>query len=251
MKLPQIKITIKTLNNKTRKGDYFKVSSKGQKTRYYKIKDVPQQLDTVTKHYTNKYITKKGEQNYKKLEKAWKETTKKPKDRQPELKKTIKEITTYIQKIRKRGTITQQIKTGISSITIDPTKPITNTLKNKIMKTLLKDMVLDKTLLKVFATEENFNKLNHRLDYNFTGKDQENKKNIEANVHGKTLNQALNEAQQATKQPETEGKYKLTRYLKEKQWFAQSGIETQQTPTKYTLTITLRKGKENTTIEAK
>lgn len=217
--MSDIKINIVTLNNKSRKGIYLYVKGeKGTPARYYKFTNDKAQIDATKQYYVDKYVKKKSIGTYKNYQKAYSDKAQgiKPKQRT----KAHRQAEQYISKIKKRGSIASNIKRGVQSSTIQNILSSKTEDLTKIKKELLEDLVLDKDLLNLLITDENFNKLKNRLEYTILAKDRSGSTLIEASVHGKTLNEVKNEIQKAlnNNMEVSKTKYRFLDYLKKLGW---------------------------------
>lgn len=179
---------LKELENKTRKGTYIKIKHKNKPIRYYKYYGEEGQIEATLKYYEDKYIKKrKKTASYQTYTKAYKEkyTGTKPKKRT----KQHRQAEQYIAKQKKQGTIFSKIKKGESYAFIKDLERSGNTETKQAKTKLLKNRILDKQILNIMITDQNFDKLKNRLDYEITVKDKNGKILMKANTHGKTLNE--------------------------------------------------------------
>lgn len=197
MKEEQPEIKLVELNNKSRKGTYIYVRSKGKPSRYYKYKGIP--IDIYQEHYIDKYISKKGKLEIRRREKRFYEQTYKT---SKGLKKQAKG---YVKEISKTPTINQTIKKGITEVTITNIHTANErTIKRKLM-TLLKDLVLDKKLLAMLIKPENIKKIKHRFEYIAEIKNTDNNTIAKLKKFNITPDQALKELKETTKTGEELG----------------------------------------------
>ena len=217
----KINIKIVNLNNKSRKGLYVYVKAKNKPSRYYKFNNKQGQIDATKNYYIDKYIKKINKKNidtYNNYKKAYNEKIKgiKPYKR----KRVYRQAEQYISKIKKRGSIESNIKKGIKDSVIKDIVTAKTEDITKAKKELLKDLVLDKDLLNLLISNENFNKLKNRMEYRLKAIDKYGNILIRAQAHGKTINQVQQELRKAIKNNKevSSFKYRFLDYIKKLKW---------------------------------
>lgn len=131
------KVKIKDFDNKSRKGQYLYIKKGNHPGRYYKYA-----LEVPVDNYVNRYTAN-----------------------------ILSRIATPGKKIkhevlsRKKVYIEKSIKSGVTKVLIPEIRNISNNELNKYKEKLLKKLVKDKELLKIIATEHNFEKIKHRIEH--------------------------------------------------------------------------------------
>lgn len=168
-----MKIHLTNLNNKTRKGLYLYIKDNKKPARYYKT-TTDQYIDPYIQYYKDKYTRKKTKgtlTQYIQLYNQTITTTQRPKKIPPTLKRTH---TNYLKKLKKQGTINQQLHTGQQKQTIQNIYKTTDKQIHQTTQQLLQPLVLDQQILNILNTEENLKKIKTRFFYNinFNGHNQ-------------------------------------------------------------------------------
>lgn len=235
----ETQVKIIELNNKSRKGTYIYVKTKGKPSRYYKYKGIP--IDIYHNYYEERYKKGKPTKNIRKYEKEHLDKTYKVG------KQTQQKAKTYVKKISKRPTINQAIEKGITQVTINNIHSATQKTINNKIKTLLQDLVLDKKLLELITKPENIKKIKHRFQYKAIIKNTDNKTITVMDKFNMTPNEAINEVKNKTKIGEELGEEGYTtgsgNKLKQEGW--QEGIRSDtynNTIKRIDLQIIFRKG---------
>lgn len=189
------------LNNKNRKGTYIYIQG-----RYYKYHGKRGEIEaTIQYHKDNKRKNKKGTRGsyirkYKKEE-----------------KQGIK----YLKKIKKKGTIEQNIKKGIGKATITNISRTGNTQKKQALRKLLKNLVIDKEIREIMILPENINKLKHRMEYKITFYNDEAEPLLRSSKMNTTIENVLQDTQWVEQQREridNTSPQKVTEQLKRTGW---------------------------------
>lgn len=179
------------LNNKSRKGLYLYIKEKGKPARYYKYNGQRNEKKVLTEYYNERYLQKKKTKrvtHYKKSRLA-----KTRKKQQPKKTSTKKRIQKTIRKAKKIGEVTQLIKTGVHSVTMNNPHKATNYQQAKKRTEIITKATTDKSNIELLSQEQNFNKLKSRLEIAITGYNEQGDKTISANRYNTTLRQAINE----------------------------------------------------------
>lgn len=179
-------VTIKELNNKSRKGLYIYIRAQGKRGSYLKY-DPAVPIDVYIDYY-NDTIVNRRKNPLRNRTKAWK-PEKSYKPLKPKLH-AERRIQRYLKKIKKRGTIDQTIKRGITDAYIYNTKAQTSEL-NTVKRKLLGPLVMDKEHLELLITHENFKKLKHRYEYHISFKGDGNKELARSYEHNQTPEEVL------------------------------------------------------------
>jgi hypothetical protein len=234
-----VKINIVQLNNKSRKGLYLYVKAKGLPSRFYKFGSGQGQIDATKQYYEDRYIKKKKDIRYRDYNVAYQE---KFLGIKPSKRTSIhRKAEQYLAKVKKEGTLTSQLKKGVSTSTIKNILVSGNSDFSRVKKELLENLVIDKSLSKILTSEENFNKLKNRLDFVVLAKN-DNETLIELSAHGKTLNKVKTELKKALEGNTgvSKHKYRFLDYLKKNGW---EGERKGEGTIKYVeVKVTLRKG---------
>lgn len=156
-----LKIKLKELNNKSRKGLYFYIKQKGKKGAYYKYKE-GQTIDPYKQYYTDKYVKDKPKGKIKDYIETY---NKKIAKQKTTITPISRQADRYLKRIRKQTPIQQIIKKGISTAVIPNALKTGKITLEKTKQDLLRRLVLDNDLLKVVATTENIKKIKTRLEY--------------------------------------------------------------------------------------
>lgn len=211
-----MKIEIKELNNKSRKGMYYYVKEKGHRGAYYKFhENVP--LDTYTEYYRHIYIRKK-KANIKEYKRVF---TEKAKGKRVKGKTQERErINRYLRNVRKKGRLLGKIGKGIGTATINDIHNLTESNLKKAKESLFKRLVLDKELLDIITKDENIDKLTPRMSYFIEILGEDGKTLATGQKHNRGLRQIVNELKHAIKKGEavTDGYASVIRRLKNLEW---------------------------------
>lgn len=190
-KKQQIKYQFKIYRNKSRQGRYIQIKQKGKPTGLYKI-DEDTKLDVYKNYYIDKHIKKRKNITIQQYKKAYKEKTlgiKTKKRTRP-----VRSAEQYIARLKRKGyNIERNLKGGIGKTTIKNAYATNPNKIKKHTKELLKYNVLDKELLELIATEENIEKIKHRLEYIIEIKGRDGETLATARTHNKTPKKVINE----------------------------------------------------------
>ena len=162
----EIIIKKKTLNNKTRKGDYYYIKRKGGKPAYYKIKQGIS-IDNYLLAYDGKVkIKKKGVVRFGKESPADK----------------------YLKKTGlKKYKIDKLISKGITETSLNNIGSLNITNAHSAYKRMLSPLVKDKELINILSLDENVRKFKHRIQTNIVLESNDGKVEIELKTFNKTL----------------------------------------------------------------
>lgn len=155
---PNITITRKQLNNKSRKGTYFYVKSPGVRGAYYKIDEsVPVQV--YAEYYEKRYVSNKSRVTFNQFKK--KERKKIP------YKKTV-------EKARKEKAPSTLLRRGVSRESINDVRKLPHKGMKKHAENLIGRLTKTKSDAKRLVQQENLNKLKTRLEYRMNVYDKDN-----------------------------------------------------------------------------
>lgn len=185
-----INIKLVQLNNKSRKGQYVRITEEGTKPVYYKYKKGTH-LDLYKKRYIQTHKTSKITINKKLYNES---------------------IRRYVNKVTKQGKIEQIISKGRAECYLQDIK---NTTQGDILQArqkILKNLIDDKQIRNLVAKQENFNKLKNRLEIKATITDKQGNTILQQRTFNKTIEQAIDDLKKVTQ------KHKKHQYLK---WAAQ------------------------------
>ena len=168
-----VNIKILQLNNKSRKGTYVYIKLPKVKGSYYKFdENVP--IDAYVEYYKDRNNTRrkvKGTITEYKKAYAYHEPIKRKKGQRKS--KVMRQADIYKKKISKRPTVNKAINKGIGQSDIFDAHNSQNQDIIKAKKSLLKNLVLDEDLLNLVISQENFKKIQARLEYRITFKDEQ------------------------------------------------------------------------------
>lgn len=190
-----MKIEIKQFNNKNRKGTYIYLKEPNKKGAYYKI-NTTEQLDPIIQYHKDK--TQKNTQGtIKQYKNAWQQAFKNQKPKKPN--KTYTYADQKVKKFRKNRKLQQNIRRGLTNVTINNTLNTTTTEIHKKTKELLRPLVYDQQILNLLATDHNMQKLKIRLEHRITLKGKNEEQLGTASIFQKTSNETIIQLKDAFK----------------------------------------------------
>lgn len=211
MKKKTYDIKIRNYNNKSRQGTYIQITNKQNKTEKTLTKyDTQYPIELYIQYHLKKHEQPKGQRRKKTTTKKFLQTYQETiTNTEPTKIKPTNKVQTearkYVQKIKKQyggKTLERMIKRGIQAVIINDThKANQHTIKTSYKK-LLQDLVLDKKLLEILATEENMKKMSHRIEQRIEIKNEQGQTILETSKIGVTTNQAISEINQTIKKGE-------------------------------------------------
>lgn len=156
-----MKIAIKVMNNKSRKGTYIYIKEKKAKGAYFKLKD-EDKTDPFLAYYKDKYIKKTPKGSIKEYVNAFKETAEGTKGARTSIRRSAEQ---YLKKVKKGKKIDESIAKGISYYKVRNALTSREAEKREAKEKLFSRLVYDKELLGLLITDENLKKISHRFEY--------------------------------------------------------------------------------------
>lgn len=167
--MTQPTIQIRNYNNTSRKGDYLYIKIKGKRAGIYKYTTTL--IDPYIQYYKD-HINNQTKGTIEDYKKVYETPTKKQNKLHKKYKPLITQAQQYTQQIKKTKNIQQHLKKGITQTTIPNVLTATQETINKAKQKLLEPLVLDKQILQIITTPQNFNKLQHRIEYKLNVKNE-------------------------------------------------------------------------------
>ena len=210
-----MKVDIVKLDNKGRKGMYIRIKEKGYPTRYYKYYTGEEQIERTKRYYYDKYIAKKGmAESYKRVVMP---ETMKPRSKGLITDKKEKDI---LSKIRKKKPLNKVLRRGVYGWSISDVLTTSNNEIMKKRKAMMSKISGSKKVGDELAKDENMRKLRKFFDYKFMALDKDNNVLVDGTIHGRLLEEAIKELNEAFKHDKVvaKRKYRFIDRLKRKGW---------------------------------
>lgn len=152
-----LKIELKDLNSKSRKGLYYYIKLDGFKGDYYKYNDA-YSVDSYVEFYKDKHVYKKKKGSLQAYQRYFQQDTENKSDfkTNTELQKRVK---SYYKKVDSQPRVQSSIKKGITKNVIPNLFTSSNDAAVESTKAILKPLVRDTRLLSLLATDENVKKV--------------------------------------------------------------------------------------------
>lgn len=197
----EVKWEIKELTGtspKSRKGLYIYVKTIGTKGAYYKYEGKPAQIEATTKYYEERHVKKKKIGSYNKTVRAYleKATGIKPAKRTREHRQAEQ----YISKLRKLGTLNELLKKGVSQTEVRKITTTTEDHINNANKRLMEQLIIDKGIINIMASEENQKKLRNRIEHELELKNKQGEIIAIIRKHSGTIKEITQEIKQTIKE---------------------------------------------------
>lgn len=187
------KYDIVHLNNKSRKGTYLYVKAKGKPSRYYKYTGDTAELEALVNYYDDRFIKNKTKGSSIQYKKAYKERITKSKIPTKLQTPIHKQAQRYVAKIRKQGSLNKLVGKGITETKINNILNAGQTKLRKAKTELLKELVLDQTILDALIKEENMKKMKYRMEHRIKVQDKYGNTILEAKKFNITLDKIQKE----------------------------------------------------------
>ena len=97
----------------------------------------------------------------------------------------------YINKIKTKPKINQTINKGTTQTTIKNTQTVTTQQIQKAKEQLLQPLIKDETIKQIMTTDENFNKLKHRLTHNITAYNKQGEIILTTQKYNETIQETI------------------------------------------------------------
>lgn len=184
------------MNTGGRKGLHIYIKDKGKRGKYYKYEEgIP--VDIYAEYYKNSERGEKGTiQAYKKQYKRAMEGG------EIEAEKINKHAYKYLKEIRKRGTMQEKIRKGISTARINNALKTNRKLIEAKKRELLENLVIDKQLRGILVKEHNFQKIKYRLEHRIEIKNERGETIGTTGTFNKTIEEVVSDIKKVMQEGE-------------------------------------------------
>lgn len=193
----KITVTIKELNNKSRQGTYIYIKEAGQRPSYYRYNE-QYPLDYYVNYYQNlnKRPNRKGGTKITQTLNEYDAAIKKTPSKLKPGTQAKTDAQKYLKKLKKQyggRSLERLLKKGIQAVRINNILTATNNTIHVANRKLIQDIVLDKRIQDIIASEENMKKMKFRLEHRIELINTKGETLATLNKVGKTLRETTND----------------------------------------------------------